>query len=432
MRDTESDEGRIQERAAARVREVARTIDARLTETATELHLELAESIPELRGDPMILELMRASTESNVATFVHLVQHSLEVTDVAPPAAAIAYAQRLAQRGTSVAALTQAYRFGQRRILDIAFDEIPRQERDPAVAYRAIRMMHDIGFTYVEGVSAQVIKEYDAERDRWVANRNRVRETTLRTLLRGDHVDITEAEPTLGYRLRGRHLGVVVWDEAGGNATTTLRRLEAAVGTISERVDGVGQSLFIPQDGSVGWAWIPCGASGNDLDTAELRRVTVDDGAIRVALGTVRGGVSGFRDTHWEAICAQTVANLAGDSADDVTTYAEPGVRSAALLASDMPATRSMVASILGDLAADDDATARLRETLLCFLTEGGSYQAVARKLFIHRNTVKYRIDRAVMVRGRPVDDDRLNLELALTACRWLGASVLPTGQTRS
>ncbi|MCF8608220.1 helix-turn-helix domain-containing protein [Gordonia sp. HY442] len=428
MRDAKPDEDDLQERVAARVQEVARTIGVRLTETATALHLELAESIPELRGDPMILELLRASTESNVATFLHLAQHSLAVTDVAPPAAATAYAQRLAQRGTSIAALTQAYRFGQRRILDVAFEEIPRQESDPDVAYGAMRMMHDIGFTYVEGVSAQVIKEYDAERDRWLANRNRVRETTLRTLLRSNDVGVAEAESALGYRLWGRHLGVVVWDEAGGNTTTALRRLEAAVGTIAERVGATGQPLFIPQDRSVGWAWIPCGSSGNDVDTAELRGVAVEDDALRVALGTVRSSAAGFRDTHWEAIRAQTVANLAGGSADAVTTYAEPGVRSAALLASDVPAARAMVSSVLGDLAVDDEATARLRETLLCFLAEGGSYQAVARKLFIHRNTVKYRVDRAVAVRGRPVDDDRFNLELALTACRWLGRSVLPTG----
>ncbi|NKY57039.1 hypothetical protein [Nocardia flavorosea] len=38
----------------------------------------------------------------------------------------------------------------------------------------------------------------------------------------------------------------------------------------------------------------------------------------------------------------------------------------------------------------------------------------------------------AVEARGISLDVDRLNLELALTACRWLGRSVLPAGQLRA
>jgi DNA-binding PucR family transcriptional regulator len=41
---------------------------------------------------------------------------------------------------------------------------------------------------------------------------------------------------------------------------------------------------------------------------------------------------------------------------------------------------------------------------------------------------VKYRVDKAIEERGRPLDDERLELELALVACRWLGAGVLGIG----
>ncbi|MCF8606397.1 helix-turn-helix domain-containing protein [Gordonia sp. HY442] len=314
----------------------------------------------------------------------------------------------------------------------MAFTEIPRQERDPKVAYGAMRLMHDIAFSYVERVAEQVIEAYDAERERWLANRNRVRETMLATLLNDADVDIADAEAALGYRLTGRHLGVIVWDDAGGNTTTALRRLESAVSRVADSIGGIGQPLFMPQDGSVGWAWIPCATSASDVDVSEIRSKAIIDKGVRVALGTPRASAAGFRETHWEAVRAQAVANLAASSADDVTTFAEPGVRAASLLVGDVPAARSMVTSVLGDLAADDKTAAVLRETLLCFLSEGGSFQAVGRKLYIHRNTVKYRIDNAVAVRGRPVDDDRFNLEFALLACRWLGPSVLSSGQNRA
>ena len=100
----------VDERAATRIVEVARALGVRLTEMASTLHLEMADSIPELRGDPMMLELLRASVESNIETFVHLAQHSIPIDLNAPPAAAVAYAQRLAQRGTSSTALIRAYR----------------------------------------------------------------------------------------------------------------------------------------------------------------------------------------------------------------------------------------------------------------------------------------------------------------------------------
>ncbi|WP_063766956.1 helix-turn-helix domain-containing protein [Streptomyces sp. NRRL S-813] len=46
--------------------------------------------------------------------------------------------------------------------------------------------------------------------------------------------------------------------------------------------------------------------------------------------------------------------------------------------------------------------------------------------LHVHKSTVKYRVARAVAQRGRPLEDDRLELELALTAVHWLGEAVLP------
>jgi len=43
---------------------------------------------------------------------------------------------------------------------------------------------------------------------------------------------------------------------------------------------------------------------------------------------------------------------------------------------------------------------------------------------------VKYRVQRAVERRGRPIDD-RLDVELALLVCRWFGAVVLRPERAR-
>jgi DNA-binding PucR family transcriptional regulator len=95
------------------------------------------------------------------------------------------------------------------------------------------------------------------------------------------------------------------------------------------------------------------------------------------------------------------------------------------MLTADLDAAQRLVRTSLGALAADSDSAARLRDTLLIFLAEKGSYTATAARIHLHKNTVRYRVDTALAERGRPIDDDRLDLELALIACHWLGGAVL-------
>ncbi len=49
------------------------------------------------------------------------------------------------------------------------------------------------------------------------------------------------------------------------------------------------------------------------------------------------------------------------------------------------------------------------------FLAEKGSYTATSERIHLHKNTVKYRMKRATEQRGRPVDENRFDLELAGT-----------------
>jgi DNA-binding PucR family transcriptional regulator len=110
-----------------------------------------------------------------------------------------------------------------------------------------------------------------------------------------------------------------------------------------------------------------------------------------------------------------------------VTLFDEVGA--VALLCADPEGARAWVRRVLGALADPEPATARLRETLQVFLATGGSLATTARRLQVHRNTVKYRVGRAYEVRGRPLgssDHDRLDVELALRACVWLGPPAAP------
>jgi DNA-binding PucR family transcriptional regulator len=242
----------------------------------------------------------------------------------------------------------------------------------------------------------------------------------IEELLRGDPVDLAVAEGALSYRLRQNHVAVVLWSTSKSPGDEILRQLERLLQQAAVAAGCSGQPLFVPRDRSTGWGWIPLGRG-----RASVAVEGDTDGNHWIALGSPAAGTDGFRITHLEALRAQQVALAGQDRAQQVTAFTDPQVRAAALMAADLEETRRLVRKALGPLAADTETAARLRETLQVFLTEKGSYLATAERIHLHKNTVKYRVDKALEERGRPLDDERLELELALVACRWLAASVL-------
>jgi DNA-binding PucR family transcriptional regulator len=419
----------LQRRARARITAVATVMRDQMDERTDVLHKALAEGIEDLKGDAPILELLRASIASNLETLVDIMRYDIAVDEVSSPPAAEEYARRLAQRGISSIALVRAYRLGQQLVLAWSFEEIARQENDPQVAYAAAQAITDLTFHYVNSISEQVVQEYEAEREKWLANRNTVRAAVLKELVAGETVDVATAESALSYRLRQRHLGVLVWSSDPVTSTGTLRQLERLLLQLGKAVGAMGQPLFYPTDRSTAWGWIPLGRSQEELTLGSLQAVLERaDSGLHAAVGTPAAGAPGFRITHLEATRAQQVALAAQSSALRLTAFSDPEVRAAAMLASDLDGARRLVAKALGALAADTESALRLRDTLMVFLAEKGSYTATAERIHLHKNTVKYRVDKAVEERGRPLDDERLELELALIAARWLGGSVLNPG----
>jgi DNA-binding PucR family transcriptional regulator len=103
-----------------------------------------------------------------------------------------------------------------------------------------------------------------------------------------------------------------------------------------------------------------------------------------------------------------------------------------ALLALQPGAAAGWVWSVLGELAVDDAAHARMRDTLWAYLSSGSSLATAAAQLHLHKNTIQYRIHKAEQARGRPLADGRLDVEVALLACRLLGAAVLRPSRAAS
>jgi DNA-binding PucR family transcriptional regulator len=231
----------------------------------------------------------------------------------------------------------------------------------------------------------------------------------------------------IGYRLRVRHLGAILWVHETGAQQDQLSRFNRVVGLVAEQLGGRATPLLVPRDRASAWAWFPV-SPDFAFDLTAVRSL-LDDASgpplPMVAFGGVHAGLAGFRQTHLEALQAQRVAMIRDDPTHPVTFFHEPGLNVAALLALDVDQTRWWVQETLGSLAVDDEQHARLRETLLLFFRHDSSYTATAEAMVMHKNSVKYRVTSAEKILDRPIGDDRQALELALTACHWLGQAVL-------
>ena len=423
------------DRSSPSVTQSAADVSAALTPRAADISADIyrliVREIPQLRGDERVLALLEASVGGNVTTLLHVMQHGIDLGQVQAPAAAQEYARRLAQRGVPIAALLRAYRIGSARFQDWCLEELGRTTDSAPVISAAGLRIADATASYIDRVSEELVSAYEAEKENWLRNLSAARAARVRALLSGERADVDSAEPILGYRLRQHHAGVVCWTREAGTGASALARLEQATVEVARHTGCEGRPLFLPQDETSAWAWLPLGAS--DAFPLEAVRTCAAgaDAGIRFALGAPGPGVAGFRRSHQQALGAQAVALAAGAPGPPVTSFAE--VAPLALMSGSIELTRAWVIETLGSLADGGDHTATLRDTLRVFLQEGGSFKATAERLTLHKNTVQYRVRKAEESLGHPIGQDRLNVELALLASQWLGLAVLrPAGAARS
>ena len=413
------DEAVVAENAALIVGRLA----AKLGELTQSIQQLLVTKIAELRGDPQLIQLLLDTVSGNVDTFFSAIRHGIPVSQVEPPTAALEYARRLAQREVSADALVRAYRLGHRAALEAILSEIRTSNIEPRLSLNVFERMATTSFDYIDWISQRVIATYQEERDRWVETRNSLRTLQVRELLAGGDADIDAMTTAIRYPLRGIHLAVVVWCPEPDDGAEPAA-LEPSVRKLAKSVGGQDNSLFISVDRVTGWGWIPLSAAAAAKSAARLRKLATATSGPCIAAGNPLPGVDGFRRSHQQAQDARNVAIAAGTRR--VTLASDPGLSVAAMLGSDLGAASAWISDILGPLASPSESDERLRETLLVYMRSGSSYTAAAEELHLHFNSVKYRVQRAIERRGRPIADDRSDVEVALLLCHWFGTAVLP------
>ncbi|MFE5706131.1 PucR family transcriptional regulator [Rhodococcus koreensis] len=402
------------------------SLGARLAQVSRSIQQRLATEIIELRNDPQILDLLGASVEGNVETVFDAVQYDIPIDRVEPPTAALEYARRLAQRGVPANALVRAYRLGQQALLGTILDAIRQADLDPGLRLDVYDRIATVTFRYIDWISQQVVQIYEAERDHWLENRNSVRAVRVHEVLEAADIDVDSVSAAIGYPLRRTHLALVLWFDDAEDSPTELGRLERTVRHLAQSIDTPGDALFVAADRMTGWGWISLRPGNVEGAVGAIRRTVAElPDPPYIAIGAPLPGVDGFRRSHRQAQNARNVALASAGLTRRITTADERGLGAAALLGENLPEARRWVHETLGPLAADTENDARLRETLRTFLGHGSSYKSAAEELHLHFNSVKYRVQRAVERRGRPITDDRLDVEIALLVCHWFGDAVL-------
>jgi DNA-binding PucR family transcriptional regulator len=268
-------------------------------------------------------------------------------------------------------------------------------------------------FAYVDRISDVLVEEYGTERERMMRGASHLRAETVRAILAGGPVDEETLHGRLGYDIRRRHVAIRV-----ASSTSEVRGLERA-GREAAAAVASGEPLIVPSGAASFDVW---SGSYDTVDTTQLERYAPPEG-IRVAFGRPGQGLEGFRRSHREAVQAARVASLSRGLQCEVVGYAQ--VELVSLLASDLPRAREFVVSRLGPLAAAGEPAQRLRETLRAFLAAGGRSVRAAKQLYVHQNTVTYRVKRAEELLGRRVAEEPVELLCALMLADTLGTAVL-------
>ncbi|MFI6043149.1 PucR family transcriptional regulator [Nocardia sp. NPDC051321] len=402
-----------------------------LEQIVDRLDSAIIASVPEL-ADRDVRRDLAASTRAHARVMLSGI--TSDTFDFTLPAEAHAFARTLARRGFELRMLLRTYHVGMEAVLDYMTEAID-QRKAPQEIERAVMLRMFERATKWVSMSVELLTDtYMEERERVLRAALNRRTETVRALLAGDELDLDQASARLGYRLTQRHLAFVLWtdeSESGSGDGEVAGVLERVATRVAAGL-GTARVLTVASGSSGMWAW----AGLDELSGADAARIEQEPGAleriaaglveapVRVAFGVPGGQGTGFRQSHREAVAARQVAERGPVPTARVIGYRE--VEIAYLAGADDAAMRGLIGRELRTLSGSDPNAARLRATLHAYLKSHRSPEATAKLLGVHKNTVRYRIQRIEELLGHPIEQRSLPLEVALACVAAYGVAALP------
>jgi hypothetical protein len=294
--------------------------------------------------------------------------------------------------------------------IEVAEEQVPHLAaagEEQAIQDAMLRFSREIAFA-----AARVYARAAETRGAWDA---RLQALLIDALLRGDSSDVLDSRAAALGWADASPVAVAVGRSPGGEASMVLHTVYRAARRISvEVLGGVhGDRLVIV----LGGAADPLAATAQLLagfgDGPVVVGPTVP--SLDEATESARAALAGYR-----AVPAWPAAPRPVSAADLLPERA---------LAGDAEARRILRQDVYGALVR---AGGELLDTLDAFLTAGGVLESAARTLFVHPNTVRYRLRRIGEVTGLAplVPRDAFALRIALTVGRLDPSAVAPIAST--
>lgn len=297
-----------------------------------------------------------------------------------------------------------------RTVLDVVLEEapllVPEDEHD-TVRILVLTFGRDVGFA-----AAEVYARAAEARGAWGA---RLESVAVDAMLHDSSQDVATRAAAAGWRSAGPVVAVAGRAQLDALAVSRLRH--QCRGMVSDSLISVrGDSVIIVLGGDAA-------GGAHEEETPGTR---VDQAATRVAQELGGAAVVGPVAADVARAGGSLRSALAGLRALPGWTEAPSPVHAdellpERLLGGDPLATEQILARVYSPLHLMGDP---FEETVATYLALGGSLEATARTLFVHANTVRYRLGRvSEQVGWDPTDSrDALMLHVAIIVARLVGA----------
>jgi hypothetical protein len=279
-----------------------------------------------------------------------------------------------------------------RTFIEIVVQSMPHEH--------AVALLTDIDrslATYFGALIDENARIYTDEHERLRDQRVVGQRQLLERLISGVHVDDEIIIEVFGVQPHSEHVCVVVSPAA--HADAQVRQLDFAGfrQSVARRfTDRVVNSVPVDQD--TVWILI-AGASQLDEPVAEwLAGVATEMPGSLVSIGLVGSGTSGLRTSCLTATAAHALNRLS-PKAGPVVSFAADGML--ALAAQSPELARLFVQSEIGPLLGPGPLRDDLHRTLSTLIGLNGSLVRAAEVLYVHRNTIAYRLKRIEEILGR-------------------------------
>jgi PucR C-terminal helix-turn-helix domain len=361
-----------------------------LAEVADRAVAAIIDEVPSYAGElsGAMGETIRNAVQLALGGFLTLATREDAGTPMAP---AIEGAYQLgrgeARSGRSMEALLAAYRIGAR----VSWRDLSRTAVEAGVEAEQLSRFAELVFAYIDELSAASAAGHTDELESTGRVRQRNLDRLARALVSGAQADaVVAAAERAGWEPPSSLTAVLLPESQVSHAVTAL---DASTLHPTEDVSGVPDGLavlLVPSTGS---------RSARAGLLQALRGTTAVIGPTVPWLEAAR--------SHARAVRAAT---LGIEGTVDTDTHL-----GALLLAADPETRADLRARVLAPLADQRPTTAdKLAETLRAWVLHQGRRDAVAEELFIHPQTVRYRVGQLRELYGDRLEDPQFVLEVTL------------------